>query len=174
MPKNKVQKRDILKKIESNISRAKSIIFTKFDALKVEENEDLRQELKAENNEYYVAKKTLLDLAFRNSQIKGLEIKNFDGKVAAVFGFGDEISPAKIVDKFRKGREEKLEFLGGILENNFVSAKAVNELAKLPSRTELYAKMVGTMNAPISGFVNALAGNLKNLVYVLKAIEEKK
>jgi large subunit ribosomal protein L10 len=174
MPKNKVQKRDILRKIEGNISRAKSIIFAKFDALKVEENEDLRKELKAEDNEYYVAKKTLLDLAFKNSKIDGLEIKGFNGKVAAIFGFGDEVSPAKIVDKFRKGREEKLEFLGGILENKFVSAANVNELAKLPSRTELYAKLVGTINAPVSGFVNALAGNLKNLVYVLKAIEEKK
>jgi large subunit ribosomal protein L10 len=174
MPKNKVQKRDILRKIEGNIGRAKSIIFAKFDALKVEENEDLRNELKAENNEYYVAKKTLLDMAFKSSKIDGLDIKGFDGKVAAVFGFDDEISPAKIVDKFRKGREEKLEFLGGILENKFISAKEISELAKLPSRTELYAKLVGTLNAPISGFVNALAGNLKNLVYVLKAIEEKK
>jgi large subunit ribosomal protein L10 len=174
MPKSKIQKRDILHKLDKSIKSAKSIIFTKFDALKVSENEDLRKQLKAENNEYFVAKKTLIDIAFKDSNINGLDIKSFDGKVSAVFGYGDEVSPAKIIDKFKKGREEKISFLGGILENKFISAAAVGELAKLPSKQELYAKLVGSINAPVSGFVNALAGNIRNLVNVLKAIEEKK
>jgi len=65
-------------------------------------------------------------------------------------------------------------FLGGILEGKFLSKEEVLALAKLPSKQELYAKVVGSLNAPISGFVNVLAGNIRGLVNVLKAIEEKK
>lgn len=176
MPKSKLQKGQILRDLSEKIKKAKSIIFTKFNKLGVVENENLRSGLKKEGNEYYVAKKTLMDLAFKDSNIEGLDIKNFEGQIAAVFGYSDEVSPARVVDKFKKGLEEKekMEFIGGILENKFISAEKVIALANLPSREELYAKLVGSINAPILGFVNALAGNLKNLVYVLKAVENKK
>lgn len=178
MPKTKEQKRDIIHALSEKIDNSKSVVFAQFEALKVKDNEELRKTLKAEDSEYYVAKKTLFDIAFSKKKIEGLNPKEFEGKVAAVFGYSDEVAPAKIVDKFRKGidkeTETKVEFLGGILEGRFISAEEVVSLAQLPSRDELYAKMVGSLNAPVSGFVNALAGNLRNLVYVLKAIEEKK
>ena len=174
MPKTKEQKKQILGALTDKIGKSKSIVFTKFNKLGVEENEDLRKELRRENGEYYVAKKTLINLAFKESKIGDLDIKNFPGQVAVVFGFGDEVAPAKIIDKFKSEHEDKVDFLGGILENKFIDAGQVSELAKLPSREELFAKIVGSINAPISGFVNALAGNLRNLVYVLKAIENKK
>jgi large subunit ribosomal protein L10 len=176
MPKTKLQKGQILRDLSEKVKKAKSVIFTKFNKLGVVENENLRSELKKEGSEYYVAKKTLMGLAFKDSNIEGLDIKNFEGQIAAVFGYTDEVAPARVVDKFKKGLEEKekIEFIGGILENKFISAEKVTALANLPSRENLYAKLVGTINAPISGFVNALAGNLKNLVYVLKAVETKK
>ena len=174
MPKTKVQKQEVIRNIKEKISRAKSVIFTKFDQLGVKENEELRNKLRAEQSEYYVAKKTLFDLAFKDEKIEGLNPKELSGRMAAVFGYDDEIAPAKTVDEFRKGQEEKIEFLGGILENKFIDAETVTALAKLPSKLELRAKFVGAINAPISGFVNALAGNMKNLVYVLSAIKEKK
>jgi large subunit ribosomal protein L10 len=123
-----------------------------------------------------VAKKTLFGLAFKDKAIAGWDIKKFVGQVAAVFGYGDEVSPAKIVGEFKseKEKEGKIEFIGGILENKFLSAAEVDSLSKLPSKKELYAKIVGSINAPVSGFVNALAGNIRNLVQVLKAVSEKK
>lgn len=174
MPISKDQKKEIIKKISSSLKKSKSVVFTKFSGLPVIENQELRKKLKAENSEYYVAKKTLLGLAIKDTEYKNIEIKKFDGQVGTIFGYGDEVAPAKVIDAFRKGKEEKIEFLGGILENRFISANEVAALAKLPGRQELYAKLVGSLNAPVSGFVNSLAGNLRNLVYVLKAIEEKK
>lgn len=176
MPKTKEQKKEILRDLAEKIAKAKSVVFTKFNKLTVKENQDLRNELKKEAGEYYVAKKTLMDLVFKDSKVDGLDIKNFAGQIAAVFGYGDEVAPAKIIAGFKKKLEdkEKIEFIGGILEGKFIEAEKVKILANLPSRQELYAKIVGTINAPISGFVNALAGNLKNLVYVLKAVETKK
>jgi large subunit ribosomal protein L10 len=174
MPKTRAQKKVILDSLEDKAKAAKSVVFAKFAKLGVRENEDLRKRLKAEGGEYYVAKKTLFNLAFKNNN-QEIDFKNMDGQVAAVFGYEDEVAPAKIVDTFRKEMEEpKIFFLGGILENKFISKEMVESLAKLPSKKELYAKLVGSLNAPVSGFVNVLAGNLRGLVTVLKAIGEKK
>jgi len=174
MPKTKEQKKEILEGLKERIARSKSVIFTKFDGLQVKDNEELRNELKNENSEYCVAKKTLFNIAFKDSNVEGLDVKSFEGRVAAVFGYEDEVAPAKIVDKFMANHEGKVEFVGGILENKFMDASKVKQLAGLPSKQELYAKIVGSINAPVSGFVNVLAGNLRGLLTVLKAIEEKK
>jgi large subunit ribosomal protein L10 len=176
MPKSKEQKRTILKELGDKIAKAKSVVFAKYNGLTVKENEDLRSRLRQENSEYYVAKKTLFGLAFKDQNVAGLDVKGFAGQIAAIFGYNDEVSPAKIVDKFKgeKDKEGKLEFIGGILENKFIDAAAVSSLAKLPGKQELLARLVGSINAPVSGFVNALAGNIRNLVQVLKAIKDKK
>lgn len=178
MPKTKGQKQAILAELSDKASKAKSIVFTQFSGLEAKENEELRKELRAENSEYYVAKKTLLDIALKNANINNVDVRNLPGQIAAVFGYGDEVTPAKIVDKFvdryKKEKTNKIVFVGGVLENKFLTAANVSELAKLPSKQELYAKLVGTINAPVSGFVNVLAGNLRGLVTVLKAIEGKK
>jgi len=174
MPKTKEQKKEIFRNLIAKLDKSKSTIFVNFKGLGVKENEELRNKLREEKNEYYVAKKTLIDLAVKESGIKNMNTREFNGQVAAVFGYEDEVSPAKIIDEFNKKIENKLEFVGGILEGEFINDSKVYELAKLPSKQELYAKVVGSLNAPISGFVNALSGNLRNFVYVLKAIEEKK
>jgi large subunit ribosomal protein L10 len=175
MPKNKIQKGEILRNLSEKIKKSKSVVFAGFNALTVKDNENLRAQLRKENSEYYVAKKTLMNIAFKD-QIKDLNVRTMDGKLAAIFSYEDEVAPAKIIGNFRKDKDKitKIFFLGGILENKLLSKEEVEALSQLPSKTELYAKLVGSLNAPISGFVNALAGNLKNLVYVLKAIEEKK
>ena len=174
MPKSKQEKQDILKVLSDKLGRSKSVIFAKFDRLSVSDNNDLRQKLKDEANEYYVVKKTLLSRALDEQKIEGVDVKSFEGRVAAVFGYEDEVSPAKVLADFRKDHQEQIDFVGGILENKFLEAAAVDQLSQLPSKDELYAKIVGSLNAPISGFVNVLAGNLRGLVTVLKAIEEKK
>ncbi|MCX6798387.1 MAG: 50S ribosomal protein L10 [Candidatus Falkowbacteria bacterium] len=174
MTKSKIQKQEILRTLSEKIKKSKSIIFASFNALEVKENEALRAKLREENGEYYVAKKTLMDLAFKDKKIAGLKVKGFDGKVAAIFSYKDEVAPAKVIFNFKKDKEGKIVFLGGILNETLLSSTEVENLAKLPSKLELQAKLVGSLNAPISGFVTVLAGNLRGLVTVLKAIEEKK
>ena len=174
MPKSKIQKQEILRNLTERIKRSKSIVFTGFNALGVKDNEILRAKLREENGEYYVAKKTLLERALKEQGIENLDTKTLDGKLAVIFSYEDEVSPAKAVDAFRKDKEDKIFFLGGILEGKLLSKTEVEALAKLPSKQELLSRLVGSLNAPVSGFVNVLAGNLRGLVTVLKAIEEKK
>jgi large subunit ribosomal protein L10 len=176
MPKNKIQKETILRDLKEKIKGAKSIIFAGFNALGVKDNENLRAQFRKEKSEYFVAKKTLMNLAFKDAKLDKLNVRDFDGKVAAVFSYEDEVAAAKIIGNFRKDKDKtaRIFFLGGLLDGKLMSKEEVEALAMLPGKQELYARLVGSINAPISGFVNALAGNLRNLVYVLKAIEEKK
>lgn len=180
MPKTKDQKKEILNGLNDKVGRAKAMVFAKFNKLTVKDNEELRKRLRAENSEYYVAKKTLLSIALKDKNFEGLNIKDLDGQVATIFGYGDEVAPAKTMSVFKKEiekdlkNEERISFLGGVLENRFIDQNAVKALATIPGRKELYAQLVGSINAPVSGFVNALAGNMKNLLYVLNAVKDKK
>ena len=175
MPKNKIQKGEIFRNLSEKIKKSKSMVFAGFNAFGVKDNENLRDKLREAGSEYYVAKKTLMNIALKENNID-VNVRDFDGKVAAIFSYEDEVAPAKVLGTFRKDKdkEERIFFLGGILEGKLLSKKDVEALSELPSKKELYAKMVGSLNAPISGFVNVLAGNLRSLVNVLKAIEEKK
>jgi len=175
MPKTKIQKQVIFRDLSEKIKRSKSIVFTGFNAFGVKDNENLRDQLGKENGEYYVAKKTLLNLALKENNIE-IDTKGLDGKIAAVFSYEDEVASAKVIGNFRSDKEkaEKIFFLGGVLDGKFLNSKEVEALSKLPSKTELYSKLVGSLNAPISGFVNVMAGNLRGLVTVLKAVGEKK
>lgn len=174
MPKTKQQKQVISRDLTERLEKAKSVVFTSFTGLGVKQNEVLRSALVAKDSEYYAAKKTLLKRALVDMKIEGSEAAQLDGQVAVTFSYGDEVAAVKVIADFRKQNEGKVEFLGGIFENRYLDARSIAALATIPSKTELYAKMVGSLNAPISGFVNVLAGNLRALVRVLSAIQGTK
>lgn len=173
MAKTRQQKEEFIKDFNSKLALAKSIVFVHFDGLKVKEIEELRKLFRAEKVDYVVAKKTLLKKAFTEAGIKNYEPATFEKEIGVAFGIEDEVAPARIIQKFSKAHEA-LQAFGGVLEKNYVGKEKVIELSKLPSKEELLAKVVGSLNAPVSGFVNALAGNLRNLVYVLNAVKESK
>lgn len=170
MSKTRQQKAELLQAIEQAIA-AKGVVFFSHAGLKVADFEDLRKKLRSEKGTITVAKRNLLLLALKN---KGLtvESKDLPGAMAVAVG-DDEVVPAKVVATFRKTHEQ-VELHGGILENKFMGAAEVKQLATLPGKTELLSKIVGSMNAPVAGFVNVLAGNLRGLVTVLSAIKDKK
>ena len=105
----------------------------------------------------------------------GLEVdaKKMEGQISIAVSQADEIAAAKIVFQAAKANEN-LKIVGGLLNQKEMTAKEVDALATLPSKEELLAKLVGSINAPVSGFVNVLAGNLRGLVQALKAIAENK
>ena len=115
----------------------------------------------------------MLKKAFAQAGVENYDPATFEKEVGVAFGIEDEVAPARIIQQFSKDHEA-LQAFGGVLENSFVGQEKVIELSKLPSREELLAKVVATMNAPVTGFVNALAGNLRNLVYVLQAVVDDK
>jgi len=85
----------------------------------------------------------------------------------------DEVAAPKIIAKMAK-INENLKIKGGLLGTEILNEEQMMNLAKLPSKEELLAKLVGSLNAPINGFVNVLAGNIRGLVNVLNAISQAK
>ena len=102
-----------------------------------------------------------------------MDAKKLEGQVAIAVSSKDEVAAAKIIAKLAKVNEN-LKIVGGILGTKELSVEEVNALAKLPTKEELLAKLVGTLNAPASGFVNVLAGNMRGFVTALQAIADKK
>lgn len=169
---SKDQKNELVKNLTQKIKSSKSVVFADFKGLGVKDITELRRELRKSGADLKVIKKTLLNVALKDSGI-GLNAKTLEGQIAVAVSQTDEVAPAKIIDKFSKTREN-LKLAGGVLGTKILSIEELKALAKLPGKEELLAKLVGTLNAPISGFVNVLAGNLRGLVQVLKAVSEKK
>ena len=173
MPKTRKQKEEVVSDLKDKFQKTKSVVFADFQELKMPEIEELRTKCLEQGIDYTVAKKTLLRLALEQAGIKDVDPKTIEGSLATVFGMEDEVAPAKILAEFAKAHDA-LEIKAGILEGSLVPAEEIIKLSKLPSKQELYAKVVGSINAPVSGFVNVLAGNLRSFVYALNAIKETK
>lgn len=173
MAKTRKQKEQEVKKLSEDLKSSKSVVFTTFDGLNVVDNQELRNNLRNEKVTFQVSKKTLLKRALKDSSVEGLDVDQLKSNVGIAASLEDEVVAAKLLAKFAKDHEQ-LVIQGGILENQFVTAEKVNELAKLPSKLELITKTVSTIKAPITGFVNVMAGNLRGLVNVLNAIKDNK
>jgi large subunit ribosomal protein L10 len=164
----RTQKNEIVKDLTEKIKGSKAVVFSDFKGLSVKDMTTLRKELKAEGISLKVLKKTLINIALKDAGVE-LNAREMEGQVALAISEKDEVAAAKIIAKAAKANEN-LKILAGILGDKALSKEEVIALSKLPSKEELLAKLVGTLNAPVSGFVNVLAGNLRGLVNVLKAI----
>ncbi|MFA6027918.1 MAG: 50S ribosomal protein L10 [Patescibacteria group bacterium] len=172
MAKNKQQKEEIVVDLTKRLKEAKGVVFGSYIGLKVVELEELRKTLRAQKADLMVAKKTLLKRALESSDLKDVKVENMEGGVIVATG-ADEVQPAKVMQAFSK-KHAPVKFFGGIMEKKWIDVEKVNALAALPSKEELLAKIVGSLNAPVSGFVRVLSGNLRGLVQALNAIKEKK
>ena len=171
MAKTRQQKEELIAQIKERLSRAKSVAFAQISGYTMADANRLRDEAAKEGLETGIVKKTLLQIAAKDSGVEGLDV--LPGSTLAIFGYEDEIAPARLLAKFLKGREA-MSISAGIIDGKLVAAETVKAYAALPSHKELLAKLVGSINAPVSGFVNVLAGNLRGLVCVLNAIKESK
>lgn len=162
------QKEVLVQEVTESVKEAKSVVFVDYKGLGMADMTELKAQLRKEGGAYRVMKKKLFLLAAKNAGVE-IDPKTLDGQLAIVFSVNDEVSGAKIVYTFAKGNEN-VKILGGVLESNVIDIANVEALAKLPSKEELLAKAVGSIKAPISGFVNVLSGNMRGLVTVLKAI----
>lgn len=171
MPKTRGQKQAELAKLTKQLSTMKSLVLSTTTGLKVSDVTKLRKLMRAEGAEYVVVKKTLLTRALRDEGISYPELDAVGSSFAVSFGFTDEVTPARLIQTFKKDHEV-VEFLGGLVGKTAYSAEQVTALAKLPSRQELLAKLVGTLSAPLSRFVSVASGPMRGMAQVLHARSE--
>lgn len=167
----KDQKTQILQDLVDKFGRSKTVVFSDYRGLDVASISTLRNQLREKGAETKVAKKTLIKLAAKESNIGDLGDDVMEGPVSVTFSYEDELSGLKVLFKFSK-ENENLKLLGGIIDGKVVSAEEIITLAKLPSHEELIAKFIGSMNAPVSGFVGTLSNLLSGMVRVLNAYKD--
>ena len=158
--------------VVDKMQRAQSVVVLDYRGLTVAEVSDLRSKFREAGVEYKVIKNNMLKRAAEDLKIEGVE-DYFKGPTAVAFGFEDPVAPAKILCKFVKDAG-KTEIKGGILDGQAMDAKKVESLSKLPSKEELIAKMMGSLNAPITNFALALQAIPRGLACALKAVAEQK
>lgn len=167
------EKEEVVGELTDRFKRQRVSIFADFRGISVAKLGALRRELKKLGAEFKVAKKTLLKRAIEASGAGGIEPKGLQGEIGVIFGYEDQVAPAKAAAKFAK-ENQTFKVLKGILAGKVLEAKEVLALAKLPAREQLLAQLVYALNGPIQGLANVLQGNLRNLVVVLNRVKDKK
>ena len=157
MALTKIQKTKQIDSIKEKVAKQKSVIFVDFAKVPSKEMFSLRKTLKENGCNLKIAKKTLVRVAFGQSNISFWnKIKSsIPGQLALVFGIEDELAPARISNNFAK-TQENLKILGGIFEKRFIDREKVLVLANIPPRNELLGRLVGSIYSPVSSFVRVL------------------
>ncbi|HPD55275.1 MAG TPA: 50S ribosomal protein L10 [Candidatus Paceibacterota bacterium] len=169
----RAQKEKILNDLVDKINKNPAVLMVDFTGLKVSDLSNLRKELKNNEMELKVVKKTLVQKMLSHIGIN-FNIFTFPGSIALIFSPEEGLIASKTVYKFNSEKKEpKLKILGGFINKNFFSVERIIELAKLPSKEVLLSQLVYTLNSLPRTLVGVLNGNIQKLVIALDAIAKK-
>ena len=168
----KAFKNDKVSLIKEKIDKAQVAIVTDYKGLTVEEITKLRRSLQKDGGDYMVTKNTLAKIAIKGTPYEVLA-DSMKGPIAIAFGFEDQVAPAKALSNFIK-EVKKGEILAAAMDGNLLSASEAKALANLPSKAELYAKMLGCINSPASGIANSINAVMSSLTRAMAAVRDQK
>ena len=171
MSANLEAKKLLVEEIKEKFSKAKTIAFVDYRGLTVAEDTELRRKFRESGCEYKVYKNRLMLKALSDLGIE-CPANYFEGTTAVAIGYEDEVAPAKIVCNFVK-ENNKMAIKFGILNGTSVDAKNIEALATLPSKEELVAKLLGTLNNTASSLCRVLTAPSRGLVVALNAVATK-
>jgi len=171
VPITKEKKEEILSELKEKFEGSTVSIFADFRSLNVSEATKLRRKLREAGCELKVAKNTLTGLITKRLGVEGVE-QYLEGPVAIAFG-KDPVAPAKILVDFIR-ETKKMDIKAGILEGKVIDAKGIKNLADLPPREVLLAKILGSMQTPLYGFAGVLQGTIRSFVYTLEAVRQQR
>ncbi len=168
----KQKKSGILKDLEEQLKSSQLVIFVNFHGLGTAATRKLRKMMLSSTGRYQVAKKTLIRKALETLDVSGI-MPNLQGEIGMIFSPAEKLTDiAKNLVKFLKEHKE-LTISGGMLENKFIGPKMVTELAAIPSREELLAKLAYVMKSSVQGLVVTLNGPARDFISVLSQISAK-
>ena len=167
------EKEQIIADVRGKIERAKGMYFADFTGITVEQVNEIRREFRKANIDYLVVKNTLVRKVLESITGYDKVIEKLVMPTAIAFGYDDPVAPAKIMKKFRE-KNEKLKIKVCVVEEQVFEGSQLDQIAKIPSRGEIVAGILGSIQSPISGIVGAIAAVMRDLVNVVDAIEKKK
>lgn len=154
-------KQGVVSEISEKLQKSVSCVVVDYKGLTVEEVTELRNKFREAGVDYKVYKNTLVRRAAQQvGNMEQFDDVNLVGTNAIAFGYEDPVAPAKIVSEFAK-THPKLELKMGFVEGEFYDSEKLKELAEIPSREELIAKLLGSLKAPVSNFVYLLDAMIK-------------
>ena len=158
--------------MKETMKNAKGAVLTDYRGIKVAQDTKLRRKMREAGVQYSVIKNNMASIAAKEAGIEGLD-DYLKGPLAMVSSDKDPVAAAKLISEFIK-ENRIMEIKGGLVEGKVIDAEGVKSLANLPSREVLLARLLGSMQSPITGFVTVLQGNIRNLVYALDAVRQQK
>jgi large subunit ribosomal protein L10 len=167
------EKEAVIAEVAEKAARAVAMYFADFSKLTVAEETELRREFRKSGVEYNVVKNTLARKALE--QLSGYDgvFDKLVGPTGIAYSYDDPSAPAKIIKKFSE-KTGKLKLKVAVVEKQVYDATKLEQLAKMPTRKELIAAILGSLDAPVSGVVGAINAVARDLVYVVDAVEKKK
>ena len=147
-------KQPIVAEISEAIKDAQSVVLVDYRGLTVEQDTNLRKQLREAGVTYKVYKNTMMNFAFKGTDFEGLA-PYLEGPSAIAISTTDATAPARILAKYVK-KVEALEFKGSVVEGTYYDEKGTQVIAAIPSREELISKLLGSMQAPIANFARVL------------------
>lgn len=167
------KKETFVTEFRERVDRSPVLYLTDFTGLNVKSMTDLRQKLKESGAEYVVAKNRLMIRALEGADLPDLG-EALTGPTGVVFGYEDVVATAKVLSDFAKAHDDRPAFKLGVLDNKILDAAQLEKLAKLPSREQLLAELVGAMQAPMAALVGAMQGKLQEMAGILEAYMAQK
>jgi len=165
----KLRKKEMLQELQDTISASQGMVFTDFQGSSVSALQGLRTQLRVEGASYQVVKKTLFNKALQSTGVNLSLSQQLPGNLGVVFT-PDPVFGAKVVNDFAKSAPKgTFTLVGGLLDGQYLIAEQVTTLAKLPSKEQLQAQLVGTLAAPMTQFLQVTSGVARGLVTVLSA-----
>lgn len=158
--KNRALKEAKVQEIREKLEKAEAFILADYQGLTVEEDTELRKKFRDAGVEYKIYKNTLVKLALKEMGVEGLN-ESLTGPVSMAIGYEEPTAPARILNDFAK-EHKALELKAGYVQKQVYDTEKVKELASIPPREVLIAKLLGSFKAPISNFA-----------YLIKAIADK-
>jgi len=171
VPITKAQKEIIIQELKEKFESSIVAVLADYRGLNVSDATRLRRRLREAGCEFRVSKNTLTGLAAKQAGLEGLD-PYLEGQIAIAFS-KDPVAPAKILHEFIR-ENKKMEVKGGVLEGKVINARAMRELADLPPREVLLARVLGGMQSPLYGFAGVLQGTLRSFVYALDAVRKQR
>ena len=168
----KAFKQDKVSLIKEKVDKAQVAIVTEYKGYSVEEITNLRRALQKEGGDYMVTKNTLAKLAIKDTPYEVLA-ETLKGPIAIAFGFDDQVAPAKALSKFIKDTK-KGEIIAAAMDGRLMSADEAKALATIPSKEEIYAKMLGCVNSPATGIVGSINAVMASLTRAVAAVRDQK
>jgi large subunit ribosomal protein L10 len=173
MAKTRDQKKDIVSFYKEKLENAKGVYFLGSKGISATDASDMKKALYDHDSYYHIVKNRLFHIALKDMGFEvAEEIK--EGQQAVIFASEVGLTEAaKVVKEYIKENEE-IQVRLGMLDGGYITKEQVQELADLPSKDEMIARVLATMNAPLTGFVNVLAGNVRSIVNVINALKDQK